>query len=104
MAPIDRRYTEVTWGLTTDHRTLWLDLKMDSIVGESSTQMWKTHIQRLKYNDPRTVIRINQLQNTHSDTFRMQDKLKQLQEEIKEAVDYHDRIQNMRGKLDAIDG
>ncbi len=50
-------YTELPWGLKSDHRMLWVDLDLNQLFGDQNIPMWKPNIRRLKCNDPRVVKR-----------------------------------------------
>jgi hypothetical protein len=65
ITPLAGGYTELNWGLKSDHRMLWVDLDLSQLFGELSTPMWKPPIRRLKCNDPRIVDSYNKLRRLH---------------------------------------
>jgi endonuclease/exonuclease/phosphatase family metal-dependent hydrolase len=50
-------YTPTKWGMSTDHRLLWIDIEEDHLFGSSSPPIWKPQARRLKTDDPRVVYR-----------------------------------------------
>jgi hypothetical protein len=64
--PINGGYTAVEWGLHSDHRMLWVDVRTDVVFGTNETPLWKPMARRLKCNDPRLVDRFNALRNRHA--------------------------------------
>ncbi len=73
-------YTELEWGLKSDHRMLWVDLDLNQLFGEQNIPMWKPTIRRLKCTDPRVVDRYNNLRRQHG-------ILNQIQQ-LKDAISY----------------
>jgi hypothetical protein len=68
-------YTSFSWGLYSDHRMLWVDLDMSTILGTNAAPLWKPMARRLKCEDPRLVekfvkTRLKHMQETNIDEIK----------------------------------
>ncbi len=68
-------YLGFDWGLSSDHRMLWIDLRADSILGTEEIPLWKPMARRLKCNDPRLVDRFNLLRFKHANRNQLFQKI-----------------------------
>ena len=54
-------YQSFDWGMASDHRLLWIDIQISTILGTNSAPLWKPAARRLKCNDPRTIQEFNKI-------------------------------------------
>jgi hypothetical protein len=58
-------YESFTWGMYSDHRLLWVDIDLDSLLGTSSIPILKPQARRLQSSNPTTVNAFNNLWRKH---------------------------------------
>lgn len=90
VVPIDGIFTNITiqavrggysacnWGMSTDHRLIWIDLETDTIFGNSNQFEGRPSARRLKCDDPRLVKKFNELRLKHIIEHEVEYKLESL--------------------------
>jgi hypothetical protein len=58
-------YSSFSWRMYSDHRMVWADLELDTILGTRTTPIWKPQARRLKCKDPRFVHKFNNTRRKH---------------------------------------
>jgi hypothetical protein len=91
--PLAGGYTEVEWGLHSDHRMIWIDLQTEAILGTDEMPLWKPMARRLKCNGPRLVDCFNALRKLHADK-------NQLFERVAEAKNGMDELNSSIGPFE----
>jgi hypothetical protein len=95
-------YTSAKWGMLSDHRMIWIDLRICELLGENAPVTWTPQARRLKMNDPRTVTRLIQVRVQLMEEDNMINAMKDVSETITkhgitdEAKIQIERLDNMR--------
>jgi hypothetical protein len=66
LAPIKSGYSAITWGATTDHRLLWVDIDESQALNLKPIPYWTPKARRLKLEDPRIVTKFLTYRRTHA--------------------------------------
>jgi hypothetical protein len=100
-------YTSYTWGLYSDHRLLWVDLDMSTVLGTKSAPLWKPLAHRLKCEDPRLVSKFVNTRLKHMTELKLEDKKQHITDLITDNVSIQewgpileelDQLRNVRRK------
>jgi hypothetical protein len=75
-------YTPTKWGMSTDHRLIWIDVEMGTLFGQALSKPWAPKARRLKLNDPRIVARFMSARIRLSQQDNILTSLKELQSSI----------------------
>ncbi len=75
-------YTATDWGITTDHRLLWIDINNQGIFNTNEPPPWKPQARRLKRSDSRTVHSFLQHRLSHATSFNLLSQIQSLQDQL----------------------
>jgi hypothetical protein len=83
-------YSAFTWGMYSDHRLLWIDIDMESILGTNQPPLWKPQARRLKCENPTLVKKFNLIRMQHARQHNIEDTIKHIQHQIDTNVPMED--------------
>jgi endonuclease/exonuclease/phosphatase (EEP) superfamily protein YafD len=73
--PIKCGYSPVSWGTSCDHRLLWADFDLASLLGHQLNPIWMPSIRRLKLADPRLVNRFLKIRKCHIEENKLETRV-----------------------------
>jgi hypothetical protein len=85
-------YRSFSDGLHSDHRTLWVDLDMTTLLGTIAPPLWSPKARRLQCNDPNLVKRFVHLRLKHYEEHKLDAKKSALEELLTSRAPYEEWV------------
>jgi Reverse transcriptase (RNA-dependent DNA polymerase) len=88
-------FMSFAWGLSSDHRLIWVDIHSNKLLGNNAPKLWKPQTRRLKCNDPNIVSTFNKLRKEYLQKHRGFDLYNEISSSITamEDKEWEDKIE-----------